>query len=82
MIFRRRFARRASFKWDFFSPGGDSIKTTLLLATISVRLSEFLSRKGRGYHLWLFSTRYLAPVAVILVFLNAIGALDWMEGIF
>jgi len=30
------------------------------------------------YHSWLFSTRYLAPVAVVLVFLNAIGALDWL----
>jgi hypothetical protein len=30
------------------------------------------------YRLWLFSTRYLAPVAVVLVFLNAIGMLDWL----
>jgi NSS family neurotransmitter:Na+ symporter len=33
---------------------------------------------GRLYHFWLFSTRYLAPVAVVLVFLNAIGVLDWL----
>jgi len=33
----------------------------------------------RLYRLWLFSTRYIAPVAVILVFLNAIGALDWLS---
>ena len=32
----------------------------------------------RMYRLWLFSTRYLAPVAVVLVFLNAIGMLDWL----
>ncbi|MEJ2138821.1 MAG: sodium-dependent transporter [Gammaproteobacteria bacterium] len=36
---------------------------------------------GRRYRLWLFSTRYLAPVAVILVFLNAIGVLDLLSGI-
>ena len=33
---------------------------------------------GRVYRLWVFSTRYLAPVAVVLVFLNAIGMLDWL----
>jgi NSS family neurotransmitter:Na+ symporter len=33
---------------------------------------------GRIYALWHFSTRYLAPVAVVLVFLNAIGVLDWL----
>lgn len=33
---------------------------------------------GREYRLWLMSTRYLAPVAVVLVFLNAVGALDWL----
>lgn len=32
---------------------------------------------GRIYEMWHFSTRYLAPVAVVLVFLNAIGVLDW-----
>ena len=29
------------------------------------------------YRLWYFSTRYVAPVAVGLVFLNAVGLLDW-----
>jgi NSS family neurotransmitter:Na+ symporter len=33
---------------------------------------------GTLYRLWFFSTRYLAPVAVILVFLNATGALAWL----
>jgi NSS family neurotransmitter:Na+ symporter len=33
---------------------------------------------GSLYRLWLFSTKYLAPVAVILVFLNAIGVLAWL----
>jgi NSS family neurotransmitter:Na+ symporter len=36
---------------------------------------------GWIYRLWLFSTRYVAPVAVILVFLNAIGALAWLDGL-
>jgi len=33
---------------------------------------------GRIYRLWLLSTRYFAPIAVVLVFLNAIGVLDWL----
>ena len=33
---------------------------------------------GSLYRWWLFSTRYIAPVAVILVFLNAIGVLAWL----
>jgi NSS family neurotransmitter:Na+ symporter len=36
---------------------------------------------GRIYRFWLFSTRYLAPVAVVLVFLNAIGVLDWLTAL-
>jgi hypothetical protein len=28
---------------------------------------------GPGYRAWLFSARYIAPVAVVLIFLNAIG---------
>ena len=34
---------------------------------------------GRVYKLWLFSTRYIAPVAVVFVFLNAIGVLGWLS---
>jgi NSS family neurotransmitter:Na+ symporter len=34
---------------------------------------------GRIYALWLFSTRYVAPVAVVLVFLNAVGLLDFVS---
>jgi NSS family neurotransmitter:Na+ symporter len=33
---------------------------------------------GPMYRLWHFCTRYIAPVAVVFVFLNAIGALDWL----
>jgi neurotransmitter:Na+ symporter, NSS family len=32
---------------------------------------------GRIYELWRFSTRYIAPVAVMLIFLNAVGLLDF-----
>ena len=28
---------------------------------------------GRGYSAWRFAARYIAPVAVIMIFLNAIG---------
>ena len=31
---------------------------------------------GRVYRLWYFSTRFIAPVAVVMVFLNAIGVLQ------
>lgn len=34
---------------------------------------------GRLYELWRFSTRYIAPVAVVLVFLNAVGLLDFFS---
>lgn len=30
---------------------------------------------GRGYRLWRFAARFIAPVAVVLIFLNAIGVL-------
>ena len=33
---------------------------------------------GRLYSWWYFLTRYVAPVAVIFVFLNAIGVLPWL----
>jgi NSS family neurotransmitter:Na+ symporter len=33
---------------------------------------------GRLYRSWYFLTRYVAPVAVVLVFLNAIGLLSWL----
>jgi len=33
---------------------------------------------GRLYNTWYLLSRYVAPVAVILVFLNAIGALGWL----
>jgi NSS family neurotransmitter:Na+ symporter len=33
---------------------------------------------GRLYNWWYFLTRYVAPVAVIFVFLNAIGVLPWL----
>lgn len=33
---------------------------------------------GRLYRLWYFSSRFIAPVAVVLVFLNAIGVLTLM----
>ncbi|MBT8421917.1 MAG: sodium-dependent transporter [Gammaproteobacteria bacterium] len=34
---------------------------------------------GRLYRTWRFLTRYIAPVAVIFVFLNAVGWLDWLS---
>ncbi len=44
---------------------------------------ELAAGTGTIYQLWHFLTRYIAPVAVILVFLNAIGLLDqillWTE---
>jgi len=30
------------------------------------------------YRSWRFLTRYVAPVAVVLVFMNAVGWLDWL----
>lgn len=30
---------------------------------------------GRGYRIWFFMIRYLSPVALIIVFLNAVGAI-------
>jgi NSS family neurotransmitter:Na+ symporter len=38
---------------------------------------ELKEGAGRVYELWRFSTRYIAPVAVLLVFLNAVGLLDF-----
>jgi len=40
---------------------------------------ELAVGEGRLYRIWLFSSRYTAPVAVTLVFLNAIGVLDWLQ---
>lgn len=37
---------------------------------------ELNAGTGRIYQAWHFLTRYIAPVAVILVFLNAVGLLD------
>ena len=36
---------------------------------------------GRLYRTWRFLTRYVAPVAVVLVFLHAVGWLDWLVGL-
>ena len=33
---------------------------------------------GRLYHTWYFLTRYVAPIAVVLVFMHAVGWLDWL----
>jgi len=33
---------------------------------------------GRLYRTWRFLSRFVAPVAVVLVFLNAVGWLDWL----
>jgi len=33
---------------------------------------------GRLYRSWRFLSRYVAPVAVVLVFLHAVGWLDWL----
>lgn len=35
---------------------------------------------GRLYRTWRFLTRFVAPVAVLLVFLHAIGWLNWLVG--
>ena len=31
-----------------------------------------------AYRLWRFASRFVAPIAVVLVFLNAIGVLAWL----
>jgi len=31
-----------------------------------------------AYRLWRFASRFVAPLAVILIFLNAIGVLAWL----
>jgi NSS family neurotransmitter:Na+ symporter len=35
---------------------------------------------GLYYRCWRFSARYLAPIAILLVMLNAIGVLPWPQG--
>ncbi len=32
---------------------------------------------SRGYRIWFFMIRYLTPVALVIVFLNAVGAIDF-----
>jgi NSS family neurotransmitter:Na+ symporter len=38
------------------------------------------SRMGRMYWGWVRLLRWLVPIAVILVLLNALGALSWLTG--
>ncbi len=38
---------------------------------------EELGLQGSGYQLWYILTRYVAPLAVIVIFLNVIGLLDF-----
>lgn len=53
----------------------------LLMAVFAVwvmhtaHAQEELALKDRGYRLWLFATRWVAPAAIILVFLNLFGLL-------
>lgn len=53
----------------------------LLMAVFAVWImhaahaQEELALKARGYRLWLFTTRWIAPAAIILVFLNLFGLL-------
>ena len=42
---------------------------------------ELNEGNGRIYALWLFSTRYIAPVAVVLEFLNAVGFSTGLDGL-
>ena len=37
---------------------------------------------GNLYQAWRILTRFVAPLAVVLVFLNAIGLLDWLIALF
>ncbi|MBI3188870.1 MAG: sodium-dependent transporter [Gammaproteobacteria bacterium] len=46
---------------------------------VSVKSSyEEMDNGRRGYALWLFLLRIVTPVAVILIFLNVSGLLDWI----
>jgi len=36
---------------------------------------------GRLYKAWRFLTRYVAPVAVVCVFLNAVGGVEWLQSL-
>jgi len=40
--------------------------------------SEELAIKGLGYSLWRVLVRYLVPLAVLLIFLDSSGLLDWL----
>jgi NSS family neurotransmitter:Na+ symporter len=55
----------------------------LLMAVFAVwvmhasHAQEELALKDRGYRRWLFATRYVAPAAIVLVFLNLVGWLPF-----
>lgn len=48
----------------------------------SSSIEEFDMGDGFWYQLWLILVRFVAPVAVIIVFLNATGALNWLNRMF
>ncbi len=41
-------------------------------------VDEFNLGDGRRYSVWWILIRYITPVAVVIVFLNAIGVVDWL----
>jgi NSS family neurotransmitter:Na+ symporter len=43
------------------------------LAPKTMSQNELSMGEGRSYRLWYFLVRYVTPVAVVIVFLNAIG---------
>lgn len=50
-----------------------------MMADESTR-SELGLSEGMAYRSWRFLVRYLVPVAIVFVFLNAIGVLGWLIG--
>lgn len=42
---------------------------------------HFEDRLHLGYRLWQFLVRFVAPVSVLIIFLNAIGVIDWLADV-
>lgn len=81
----------ANFMWGTYFDSADFLTSNIMLPAGGFAIAVFagwvMSRRSTvgelrlanptAYRLWRFGSRFVAPAAVVLIFLNAIGVLGW-----
>ena len=81
-----------NFMWGTYFDSADFLTSNIMLPAggfaIAVFAGWIMSRRSTAgelrltnpaaYRLWRFGSRFVAPAAVVLIFLNAIGVLGWL----